>query len=90
MIQIGSVQIDIDRHEVLVKGSRSHDRGVQALVILLKAGRVFTAADHRDNSRGVRCSDRPRVDDQVVRFGGSAKLGRNIETVRGVGYRFRD
>lgn len=95
VIDIGSVQIDTERHEVLVKGEQVTLTATEFKLLSLlasKAGRVFTRQQIIETiHEGYAAVTDRSVDVQVVSL--RRKLGdtgRNIETVRGVGYRFRD
>ena len=95
VIQIGSVQIDIDRHEVLVKGEPVTLTATEFKLLSLlasKAGRVFTRQQIIETiHEGYAAVTDRSVDVQVVSLRRKlGEAGRNIETVRGVGYRFRD
>ena len=94
-VEIHGIRIDPDRHEVQVDGQRVDLTATEFKLLRLLAarpGRVYTrqqiiAAIH-DGQAAV--TDRS-VDVQVVAL--RRKLGEpgaNIETVRGVGYRFKD
>ncbi|MEM6259988.1 MAG: response regulator transcription factor [Planctomycetota bacterium] len=95
VIEIGTVQIDTERHEVLVKGEPVALTATEFKLLSLmasKAGRVFTRQQIIETiHEGYAAVTDRSVDVQVVSL--RRKLGdagRNIETVRGVGYRFRD
>lgn len=95
VIKIGSVQIDTDRHEVLVQGEPVTLTATEFKLLSLlasRAGRVFTRQQIIETiHEGYAAVTDRSVDVQVVSL--RRKLldaGRNIETVRGVGYRFRD
>ena len=95
VIQIGSVQIDTDRHEVLVKGEHVTLTATEFKLLSLlasKAGRVFTRQQIIETiHEGYAAVTDRSVDVQVVSLRRKlGEAGRNIETVRGVGYRFRD
>ena len=95
VIEIGSVQIDTDRHEVLVKGEAVTLTATEFKLLSLlasKAGRVFTRQQIIETiHEGYAAVTDRSVDVQVVSLRRKlGESGRNIETVRGVGYRFRD
>ncbi|MBX2852864.1 MAG: response regulator transcription factor [Phycisphaeraceae bacterium] len=95
VIQIGSVQIDTDRHEVLVKGEPVTLTATEFKLLSLlasKAGRVFTRQQIIETiHEGYAAVTDRSVDVQVVSLRRKlGEAGRSIETVRGVGYRFRD
>ncbi|PKL08505.1 MAG: DNA-binding response regulator [Spirochaetae bacterium HGW-Spirochaetae-7] len=94
-IAIGDFMLDAERHELKV-GGRSIDLSATEFAIIERLarspGRVFTRSQIIDSVRGrdYPVTDRS-VDVQVLsirkKLGSSADI---IETVRGVGYRFRD
>jgi len=95
VIEIGPLTIDTERHEVLVKGEAVVLTATEFKLVLLlagKAGRVFTRQQIIESiHEGYAAVTDRSVDVQVVSL--RRKLGdagRHIETVRGVGYRFRD
>jgi len=95
VIEIGSVQIDTERHEVLVKGETVSLTATEFKLLSLlasKAGRVFTRQQIIETiHEGYAAVTDRSVDVQVVSLRRKlGEAGRNIETVRGVGYRFRD
>lgn len=95
VIAIGSVQIDTERHEVLVKGEPVALTATEFKLLSLlasKAGRVFTRQQIIETiHEGYAAVTDRSVDVQVVSLRRKlGEAGRNIETVRGVGYRFRD
>lgn len=95
VIEIGSVQIDTERHEVLVKGEPVTLTATEFKLLSLlasKAGRVFTRQQIIETiHEGYAAVTDRSVDVQVVSLRRKLdEVGRNIETVRGVGYRFRD
>ena len=95
VIEIGNVQIDTDRHEVLVKGVPVALTATEFKLLSLlasKAGRVFTRQQIIETiHEGYAAVTDRSVDVQVVSLRRKLdEAGRNIETVRGVGYRFRD
>jgi len=95
VIEVGSVQIDTERHEVLVKGEQVTLTATEFKLLSLlasKAGRVFTRQQIIGTiHEGYAAVTDRSVDVQVVSIRRKlGEAGRNIETVRGVGYRFRD
>ena len=95
VIEIGSVSIDTDRHEVMVKGELAALTATEFKLLSLlasKAGRVFTRQQIIETiHEGYAAVTDRSVDVQVVSLRRKlGEAGRNIETVRGVGYRFRD
>lgn len=95
VIEIGNVQIDTDRHEVLVKGEPVTLTATEFKLLSLlasKAGRVFTRQQIIETiHEGYAAVTDRSVDVQVVSLRRKlGESGRSIETVRGVGYRFRD
>jgi len=95
IIEIGTVQIDTERHEVLVKGEPAPLTATEFKLLSLlasKAGRVFTRQQIIESiHEGYAAVTDRSVDVQVVSLRRKlGEAGRNIETVRGVGYRFRD
>lgn len=94
-IQRGDLTIDIRKHELLVKDQRIDLTYTEFEVLTLMASRpgwAFTRPQIVDKVRGYNYSVTDRsVDVQIV--GLRRKLGscgHYIETVRGVGYRFKD
>lgn len=95
VIEIGSLQIDTDRHEVMVKGELVPLTATEFKLLSLlasRAGRVFTRQQIIETiHEGYAAVTDRSVDVQVVSLRRKlGEVGRNIETVRGVGYRFRD
>lgn len=95
VIEIGSVSIDTERHEVMVKGEPVTLTATEFKLLSLlasKAGRVFTRQQIIETiHEGYAAVTDRSVDVQVVSLRRKlGEAGRNIETVRGVGYRFRD
>ena len=95
LIQCNEMVIDIRKHEVTINGRPVTLTYTEFEVLTLLAGRpgwAFSRSQIVDNVRGYNYSVTDRsVDVQIV--GLRRKLGsygRNIQTVRGVGYRFRD
>ncbi len=94
-IQIGDVTVYPERFEVLIKGKPVNLTYTEFSILnylIRRPGWVFTRSQIVDAVRGMDypVTDRS-VDVQIVALRkkmGSA--GHNIETVRGVGYRFRD
>ncbi|HEX2947989.1 MAG TPA: response regulator transcription factor [Armatimonadota bacterium] len=95
LLKIGQLTIDIDRHEVLLNDILVDLTYTEFQVLYLLAkrpGRVFTRYQIIDGVRGddYAVTDRA-VDVQIA--GLRKKLGEYgsyVETVRGVGYRFKD
>jgi two-component system phosphate regulon response regulator PhoB len=95
IIRIGDLLIDIDRHHVSVKKSplRLTSTEFKLLVELAsKKGRVLSRGHLLDKVWGYTCEGYARTVDTHVRrlrekMGPSGEL---IETIRGVGYRFRE
>jgi two-component system phosphate regulon response regulator PhoB len=91
----GAIMMDLARHEVRLEGSRIELSATEfaVLEVLLRSpGRVFTRARIIDAVRGhdYPVTDRS-IDVQILAI--RKKLGSGgdaIETVRGVGYRFRE
>ena len=95
VIEIGQIQIDTERHEVLVKGEPAALTATEFKLLALiasKAGRVFTRQQIIESiHEGYAAVTDRSVDVQVVSLRRKlGETGRSIETVRGVGYRFRD
>ena len=95
VIEIGGVQIDNERHEVRVKGEPATLTATEFKLLSLlasKAGRVFTRQQIIEAiHEGYAAVTDRSVDVQVVSLRRKlGEAGRSIETVRGVGYRFRD
>lgn len=95
VISIGQVQIDNERHEVLVKGEPATLTATEFKLLSLlasKAGRVFTRQQIIESiHEGYAAVTDRSVDVQVVSLRRKlGEAGRSVETVRGVGYRFRD
>jgi len=94
-VRVGDLSVDPGRHEVLVKGTRVELTYTEFRILHFLARRpgwVFTRYQIVDGAQGgeVVVTDRS-VDVHMVSL--RRKLGhcgRYIETVRGVGYRFRD
>lgn len=95
IIDIHNIRIDPVRHEVSV-GGRPINLTVTEFQILqylcYKPGRVFSRQQIIDEIRGYDYLITPRAVDVQV-FGLRKKLGKagdNIETIRGIGYRFKE
>jgi two-component system phosphate regulon response regulator PhoB len=95
IITVKEMTIDPSRHEVLIKSKPVVLTNTEFRLLYLLAsrpGRVFTRYQIIDNVRGddYIATDRS-VDVQVVGLRRKLKsYGNHIETVRGVGYRFKD
>jgi DNA-binding response OmpR family regulator len=95
IIQIGDLLIDIDRHQVSIKKSpvRLTSTEFKLLIELAsKRGRVQTREHLLDRVWGYTYEGYARtVDTHVRRLREKlGALGNSIETIRGVGYRFRE
>ncbi len=95
VISIGDLMVDFSRHRVLVKGHEVtlSSTEFKLLSVLIKAdGRVLARDAILDMAWGQDCYVIPRtVDTHVRRLRTKLKsAGRYIETVRGVGYRFKE
>ena len=95
ILEIGGISVDPDRHEVLSKGEPIEMTATEfklLSLIMSKPGRVFTRQQIIETiHQGFAAVTDRSVDVQVVSL--RRKLGdtgRNIETVRGVGYRFKE
>jgi len=95
VVQRGDIRIDIDRHEVHVAGERKELTATEFKLLSALArqpGRVFTRQQIIEAVHdGLAAVTDRSVDVQVVSL--RRKLGdagRAIETIRGVGYRFRE
>jgi two-component system phosphate regulon response regulator PhoB len=93
ILSIGDVQIDRSRHEVLVKGEPIRLTATEfglLLCLTKRPGWVFTRYQIVEAVRGEDYSVTDRaVDVQIVGLRKKlGEMGRCIETVRGVGYRF--
>jgi two-component system, OmpR family, alkaline phosphatase synthesis response regulator PhoP len=94
LIRIGDIKIDLRRHRASIKGRFLPLTFTEFHVLALLARRpgwAFTRAEIMDAVRGdAHVATERSVDVQIVglrkKFGSYAKL---IETVRGVGYRFK-
>lgn len=94
MIAVDGLEIDKGRHEVRLNGGEiqltTTEFGILSL-LAEKTGWVFTRQQIIDHVRGYDFLITPRAVDVQI-FGLRKKLGdcgRMIETVRGIGYRFR-
>ncbi|MEE9404337.1 MAG: response regulator transcription factor [Algisphaera sp.] len=94
VIESGGVRLDADRHEVLAEGQKIDLTATEFNLLGLlvaRPGRVFTRQQIIDTlHEGFAAVTHRSVDVQVVAL--RRKLGpsgERIETVRGVGYRFR-
>jgi len=95
VVEVGQVAIDMERHEVTAKGESVVLTATEFKLLSLlasKAGRVFTRQQIIESiHEGYAAVTDRSVDVQVVSLRRKlGEVGRNIETVRGVGYRFRD
>jgi two-component system phosphate regulon response regulator PhoB len=95
VLEVGRVTVDMDRHEVLSDGQVIDLTATEFKLLVLmmrKPGRVFTRQQIIESiHEGFAAVTDRSVDVQVVAL--RRKLnhaGKSIETVRGVGYRFRD
>ncbi len=93
-ILVGELEIDKGRHEVRLKGELLHltmtEFGILAL-LASKPGWVFSRQQIIDSVRGYDFLITPRAIDVQI-FGLRKKMGDSgqlVETVRGVGYRFK-
>lgn len=94
-LEAGGVRIDLDRHEVIVEGDTVDLTATEFKLLTLlvsRPARVFTRQQIIDAlHEGFAAVTDRSVDVQVVAL--RRKLGpagKRIETVRGVGYRFKD
>ena len=95
LIQAGTIAMNLSRHEATAQGelvSLTATEFKLLTILITKAGRVFTRQQIIDRlHEGFAAVTDRSVDVQVVslrrKLGAS---GEQIETVRGVGYRFRD
>ncbi len=94
-ILIHELQINIGRHEVLLNAVPLQLTMTEFSILVLLAGRpgwVFTRQQIIDHVRGYEFLVTPRAVDVQI-FGLRRKLGKYgeyIETIRGVGYRFKE
>jgi len=93
VFQHAGVRVDRDRHEVTVEGAavdltRTEFRLLECLV--RQPGRVFTRAQLMDAAMGEVAVLERTIDVHVKSLRRKFVLPDYIETVRGVGYRFRD
>ncbi|QQE13948.1 response regulator [Planctomycetota bacterium] len=94
-ISAGGIHIDPDRHEVIANGDPIDMTATEfklLSLIMSKPGRVFTRQQIIETiHEGFAAVTDRSVDVQVVALRRKLKdAGRNIETVRGVGYRFKE
>ncbi|MEO1236146.1 MAG: response regulator transcription factor [Planctomycetota bacterium] len=95
VVEAGGVRIDLERHEVTVEGEAVELTATEFKLLTLlvsRPARVFTRQQIIDSlHEGFAAVTDRSVDVQVValrrKLGGA---GKRIETVRGVGYRFKD
>jgi two-component system phosphate regulon response regulator PhoB len=93
-IVVDDLEINKGRHEVTLGGEQLHLTMTEFGILLLLAGKpgwVFTRQQIIDSVRGYDFLITPRAIDVQI-FGLRKKMGdwgSLIETVRGVGYRFR-
>lgn len=95
VLEVGQVTLDLERHEVTSKGEPVELTATEFKLLSLlasKAGRVFTRQQIIESiHEGYAAVTDRSVDVQVVSLRRKlGEAGRNIETVRGVGYRFKD
>jgi two-component system phosphate regulon response regulator PhoB len=95
VLEAGGVKIDLDRHEVLAEGETVDLTATEFKLITLlvsRPARVFTRQQIIDSlHEGFAAVTDRSVDVQVVSLRRKlGKSGKRIETVRGVGYRFKD
>lgn len=94
VIVVDGLEIDLGRHEVSIGGSEVQLTTTEFSIIALLAGKpgwVFTRQQIIDSVRGYDFLITPRAIDVQI-FGLRKKLGeygKMIETVRGIGYRYR-
>jgi two-component system, OmpR family, alkaline phosphatase synthesis response regulator PhoP len=94
VITIGGLEIDKGRHEVRLHGDQLHLTMTEFGILSLLSGKpgwVFTRQQIIDSVRGYDFLVTPRAMDVQI-FGLRKKLGEAgeaIETVRGIGYRFK-
>ena len=94
-IEIGPLTVDPERHKVEIKGKEIHLTYTEFRILHLlaaSAGRAFTRQQIVDQVRGESYAVTERiVDVQMVSLRKKlGPLGDWIETVRGVGYRFKE
>ena len=94
-LHIGALTIDSQRHKVEIKGKEIHLTHTEFLILHLlagSAGKAFSRQYIVDQVRGESYSVTDRiVDVQMVSLRKKlGTLGHWIETVRGVGYRFKE
>ena len=95
VIRIGPLTVDPERHKVEIKGKEIHLTYTEFRILHLlaeNAGRAFTRQQIVDQVRGESYAVTERiVDVQMVSLRKKlGNLGDWIETVRGVGYRFKE
>lgn len=94
VITIDGLQVDKGRHEVRIDGRQLHLTTTEFGILSLLAGKpgwVFTRQQIIDSVRGYDFLITPRAIDVQI-FGLRKKLlsyGQRIETVRGIGYRYK-
>ena len=94
MIKVGELVIDKGKHEVLLAGQDIQLTATEFGILTLLAGKpgwVFTRQQIIDSVRGYDFLITPRAIDVQI-FGLRKKMGdagKMIETVRGIGYRFK-
>ena len=94
-LEAGGVRIDLDRHEVIVQDQPVELTATEFKLLTLlvsRPARVFTRQQIIDSlHEGFAAVTDRSVDVQVVALRRKlAAAGKRIETVRGVGYRFKD
>jgi len=95
VLERGGIRLDPGRHEVMADGARVELSATEfevLAVLMAQPGRVYGRAAIIDRAKGgdYPVGDRS-VDVQIVSLRRKlGPLGELIETVRGVGYRFRD
>ncbi len=95
VIELGPLTVDTERHKVEIKGKEVHLTYTEFRILHLLAGspgRAFTRQQIVDQVRGESYAVTERiVDVQMVSLRKKmGSLGDWIETVRGVGYRFKE
>ncbi|MEM9752463.1 MAG: response regulator transcription factor [Planctomycetota bacterium] len=93
--EAGRVKIDLDRHEASADGTTVELTATEFKLLTLlvsKPGRVFTRQQIIESiHEGFAAVTDRSVDVQVVALRRKlGAVGKNIETIRGVGYRFRE
>ena len=94
-LEAGGVRIDLDRHEVVADGEAVELTATEFKLLTLlvsRPARVFTRQQIIDSlHEGFAAVTDRSVDVQVVALRRKlGSVGKRIETVRGVGYRFKD